>query len=54
MAECLTDKTIHIEEFFCIYVKSERVRNEVIRILRGNSAVFPENNIYVREIWFNL
>ncbi len=54
MAECLTDNTIHIEEFFCIYVKSERVKNEVIKILRDNGAIFPSANIYEREIWFNV
>lgn len=54
MAECLTDKTIHIEEFFCIYVKSERVKDEVIRIFRSRGVNFPPPNIYVREMWFDV
>lgn len=54
MAECLTDKVIHIEEFCCIYVKSDMVRNEVIRILKKNGVDFPPPNIYVQELWFNI
>lgn len=53
MAECLTDKTIFIDEFYCIYVKSETQKNKVINILNSNRVNFPFPNIYVQNVWFN-
>ncbi len=35
MAECLTDKTIFIDEFYCIYVKSEIQKNKGAHIING-------------------
>lgn len=54
MAECLTDKKIKINEICCIYVKSEIVKNKVIRIFNDNGVDFPPPNIFVREIWFDV
>lgn len=53
MAECLTEKTIYINEFYCMYVKSDIVRDKVIRILNDNGVDFPPPNIYIQEVWFN-
>lgn len=53
MAECLTNKTIFINEFYCMYVKSDIVKNKVIRILNDNGVDFPPPNIYIQEVWFN-
>jgi len=50
MAECLTDKTIFIGEFHCIYVKSETQKNKVINILNNNEVGFPLPNIYSRSL----
>ena len=54
MAECLTEKTIYINEFYCMYVKSNIVRDKVIRILNDNGVNFPPPNIYPQEVWFNV
>ena len=54
MAECLTEKTIYINEFYCMYVKSDIVRDKVIRILNDNGVDFPPPNIYIQEVWFNV
>ena len=48
MVECLTDKTIDICEFYCMYVKSDIVKAKVIRILKDNTVDFPPPNIYVQ------
>lgn len=54
MAECLTEKTIYINEFYCMYVKSNIVRDKVLRILNDNGVDFPPPNIYIQEVWFNV
>lgn len=54
MAECLTEKTIYINEFYCMYVKSDIIRDKVIRILNDNGVDFPPPNIYIQEVWFNV
>lgn len=54
MAECLTEKTIYINEFYCMYVKSDIVRDKVLRILNDNGVDFPPPNIYIQEVWFNV
>lgn len=54
MAECLTEKTIYINEFYCMYVKSNIVKDKVLRILNGNGVDFPPPNIYIQEVWFNV
>ena len=54
MAECLTEKTIYINEFYCMYVKSDIVRDKVIRILNDNGVDFMPPNIYIQEVWFNV
>ena len=54
MAECLTEKTIYINEFYCMYVKSNIVRDKVLRILNDNGVNFPPPNIYIQEVWFNV
>lgn len=53
MAECLTDKIIDINEFYCMYVKSEEIKEKIIELLRKNRVDFPPPNIFVQEIWFN-
>ncbi len=53
MAECLTDRTIYITDFQCMYVKSEAVRQRVIEILREYGVDFPPPYINVQEVWFN-
>lgn len=53
MAECLTDRKIFIDEFYCIYVESEIQKNMVINILDDNEVDFPLPNIYVQKVWFN-
>lgn len=54
MAECLTDKVINIDEFFCIYVKSETEKSRVIEILNNNGVDFPPPTIFIQEVWFNI
>ena len=54
MAECLTEKTIYINEFYCMYVQSDIIRDKVIRILNDNGVDFPPPNIYIQEVWFNV
>lgn len=54
MAECLTEKTIYINEFYCMYVKTNIVRDKVLRILNDNGVDFPPPNIYIQEVWFNV
>ena len=54
MAECLTDKTIYINEFYCMYVKSDIVKDKVIKILNDKRVVFPPPNIYIQEVWFKV
>ncbi len=53
MAECLTDKTIYINEFCCIYVKSDIVKKKVLEIFKKNGVEFPPPNVYVQNVWFN-
>lgn len=54
MAECLTDRTIYITDFRCMYVKSEAVKRRVIEIMRENGVNFPPPYINVQEVWFNI
>ena len=54
MAECLTEKTIPINHFKCIYVPSEDVKKKTIYILNENGIGFPPPNIYIQEVWFNV
>lgn len=54
MAECLTDKTIYINEFYCMYVKSDIVKDKVIKILNDKRVVFPPPHIYIQEVWFKV
>lgn len=52
MAECLTDRTIYITDFMCMYVESEAVKQRVIGILREHGVDFPPPYINVQEVWF--
>lgn len=52
MAECLTEKTIPIEHFTCIYVQSEEVKEKVLDILNENSKDFPPPYINVQKYFF--
>ncbi|MGN0512655.1 MAG: DarT ssDNA thymidine ADP-ribosyltransferase family protein [Lachnospiraceae bacterium] len=53
MAECLTEKTIPINHFKCIYVPSEDVKEKTIYILNENGVDFPPPFINVMGVWFN-
>ena len=52
MAECLTKKRVLIDEFTCMYVASEQVKEKVVEILRDNNVDFPPPHINVMPIWF--
>lgn len=52
MAECLTEKRILIQAFTCMYVPSQDVKNEVIKILERNNVNFPPPYINVMDMWF--
>lgn len=52
MAECLTEKSIAIDVFTCMYVASEEVKQKVENIFRENDVDFPPPFVNVREIWF--
>ena len=52
MAECLTEKRILIQAFICMYVPSQDVKNEVIKILKRNNVNFPPPYINVMDMWF--
>lgn len=53
MAECLTEKTIPINHFRCIYVASEDVKEKTIFILNENGVDFPPPFINAMGVWFN-
>lgn len=53
MAEYLTEKTIPINHFKCIYVPSEDVKEKTIYILNENGVDFPPPFINVMGVWFN-
>lgn len=53
MAECLTEKTIPINHFKCIYVPSEDVKEKTIFILNENGVDFPPPFINAMGVWFN-
>ena len=53
MAECLTEKTIPINHFRCIYVESEDVKEKTIFILNENGVDFPPPFINAMGVWFN-
>lgn len=53
MAECLTEKTIPINHFKCIYVPSEDVKEKTMYILNENGIDFPPPFINAMGVWFN-
>lgn len=53
MAECLTEKTIPINHFRCIYVASEDVKEKTIFILNEDGVDFPPPFINAMGVWFN-
>lgn len=53
MAECLTEKTIPINHFRCIYVALEDVKEKTIFILNENGVDFPPPFINAMGVWFN-
>lgn len=52
MAECLTEESIPIEYFKCIYVQSEEVKERILNILNKNGTNFPPPYINVQSYWF--
>lgn len=54
MAECLTEKSIPINLFTCIYVPSEDVEEKTKNILNENGVVFPKPYINIMPYWFNV
>ena len=53
MAECLTENTIPINWFKCIYVPSENIKEKTLCILRENGVDFPPPYINVMGVWFD-
>jgi hypothetical protein len=53
MAECLTEKSIPIEAFQCIYVKSEEVKKYILKIFENYKIQKNPPYINVMPNWFN-
>lgn len=53
MAECLTEKTIFINEIKCIYVSSEIIKQRTRNILKANGVDFSPPHINVMGVWFD-
>lgn len=52
MAECLTELSIPISCFQCIYVKNDEIKNKVEAKLKKASIDFPPPYVSVQSCWF--
>ena len=52
MAECLSEDSILFNEFFCIYVRNDKIKNEVQKLINEYGFNYNPPFIYVQECFF--